>query len=90
MAVHVPKGVHRHTPTDGDVLLLVFATCAVYSGWPFFRAAVSALDHGVLNMAVLVLRDVGYTFSVILTFFLGGVQFFEGAAMLMVFIQRDH
>lgn len=78
---------------DRNVLLFVFATLAVvYPGWPFFRAAVRALRHGVLNMAVLVLMSVstGYTFSVISTFFLGGVQFFEAAAMLMVFILLGH
>jgi copper chaperone CopZ len=78
---------------DRNVLLFVFATLAVvYPGWPFFRAAVRALRNGVLNMAVLVLMSVGtgYTFSVISTFFLDGVQFFEAAAMLMVFILLGH
>lgn len=78
---------------DRNILLFVFATLAViYPGWPFFRAAFRALRHGVLNMAVLVLMSVGtgYTFSVISTFFLGGVQFFEASAMLMVFILLGH
>ena len=78
---------------DRNILLFVFATLAVvYPGWPFFRAAVMALRHGVLNMAVLVLMSVGtgYTFSVISTFFLGGIQFFETSAMLMVFILLGH
>jgi P-type Cu2+ transporter len=78
---------------DRNVLLFVFATLAVvYPGWPFFRAAFRALRNGVLNMAVLVLMSVGtgYGFSVISTFFLDGVQFFEAAAMLMVFILLGH
>ncbi|MFN4142118.1 heavy metal translocating P-type ATPase [Aestuariivirga sp.] len=78
---------------DRNVLLFVFAALAVvYPGWPFFRAAFRALRNGVLNMAVLVLMSVGtgYTFSVISTFFLEGVQFFEAAAMLMVFILLGH
>jgi Cu2+-exporting ATPase len=78
---------------DRNVLLFVFATLAVvYPGWPFFSAAFRALRNGVLNMAVLVLMSVGtgYTFSVISTFFLDGVQFFEAAAMLMVFILLGH
>lgn len=78
---------------DRNILLFVFATLAViYPGWPFFRAATMALSHGVLNMAVLVLMSVGtgYTFSVISTFFLGDVQFFEASAMLMVFILLGH
>ncbi len=78
---------------DRNLLLFVFATLAViYPGWPFFRAAIMALRHGILNMAVLVLMSVGtgYTFSVISTFFLGGVQFFEASAMLMVFILLGH
>lgn len=78
---------------DRNVVLFIFATLAVvYPGWPFFRAAFMALRHGVLNMAVLVLMSVGtgYVFSVISTFFLGGVQFFEASAMLMVFILLGH
>lgn len=78
---------------DRNVLLFIFATLAVvYPGWPFFRAAFMALRHGVLNMAVLVLMSVGtgYVFSVISTFFLGGIQFFEASAMLMVFILLGH
>ncbi len=78
---------------DRNLLLFIFATLAViYPGWPFFRAAFRALSHGVLNMAVLVLMSVGtgYTFSVISTFFFKGVQFFEAAAMLMVFILLGH
>ncbi len=78
---------------DRNILLFVFSTLAViYPGWPFFRAAILALRNGVLNMAVLVLMSVGtgYTFSVVSTFFLDGVQFFEAAAMLMVFILLGH
>ena len=78
---------------DQNLLLFGFTTLAViYPGWPFFRAAFRALRHGVLNMAVLVLMSVGtgYGFSVISTFFLGGVQFFEASAMLMVFILLGH
>lgn len=78
---------------DRNVVLIVFGTLAViYPGWPFFRAALWALRNGVLNMAVLVLMSVGtgYIFSVISIFFLGGVQFFEASAMLMVFILLGH
>lgn len=78
---------------DRGLFLFVFATLAViYPGWPFYAAAVRSLRNGVLNMAVLVLMSVGtgYVFSVISTFWLGGTQFFEASAVLLVFILLGH
>ena len=78
---------------DRGVFLFVLATLAVvYPGWPFYAAAVRSLRNGVLNMAVLVLMSVGtgYIFSVISTFWLGGTQFFEASAVLLVFILLGH
>jgi Cu2+-exporting ATPase len=78
---------------DRGLFLFVFATLAViYPGWPFYAAAVRSLRNGVLNMAVLVLMSVGtgYIFSVVSTFWLGGPQFFEASAVLLVFILLGH
>ena len=76
-----------------DLWLFVLATLAiVWPGWPFWTAAVRALRNGVLNMAVLVLLSVGtgYVFSIGSTFVWGGPQFFEAAAVLLVFILLGH
>jgi len=78
---------------DRKLLLFILATGAViYPGWMFYVAAVRALRNGVLNMAVLVLMSVGtgYVFSVASTFLFDGEQFFEAAAVLMVFILLGH
>jgi Cu2+-exporting ATPase len=76
-----------------EPLLFVLASGAIlYPGWPFFVAAVRALRHGVLNMAVLVLLSVGtgYLFSIGATFFYDAEQFYEASALLLVFILLGH
>jgi Cu2+-exporting ATPase len=76
-----------------DVTLFILASGAVlYPGWPFFVAAVRALRNGILNMAVLVLLSVGtgYLFSIASTFIFKGEQFYEAAAVLLVFILLGH
>ena len=76
-----------------DVFLYVLASAAIlYPAWPFVTAAYRAIRNGVLNMAVLVVLSVGtgYFFSVGATFFFGGEQFFEAAAVLLVFILLGH
>lgn len=76
-----------------DLWLFFLATVAVvYPSWPFFVAALRALQNGVLNMAVLVVLSVGtgYVFSVGATFFFPGVQFYEAVAVLLVFILLGH
>ena len=73
--------------------LFFFASAAIlYPGWPFVIAAIRALQNGILNMAVLVLLSVGtgYLFSVGATFFFKGDQFYEAAAMLLVFVLLGH
>jgi Cu2+-exporting ATPase len=73
-------------------LFLLASGAILYPGWPFYVAAVRALRNGVLNMAVLVLLSVGtgYLFSVGATFFFEGEQFYEAAAVLLVFILLGH
>jgi Cu2+-exporting ATPase len=76
-----------------DLWLFLLASAAIlYPGWPFLVAAYRALQNGVLNMAVLVVLSVGtgYLFSVGATFFFEGVQFYEAAAVLLVFILLGH
>lgn len=76
-----------------NVWLFFFASAAIlYPVWPFVVAAVRALRNGVLNMAVLVILSVGtgYLFSVGATFFFEGEQFYEAAAVLLVFILLGH
>ena len=78
---------------DRNLFLFLFASGAIiYPGWPFYVAAVRSLRNGVLNMAVLVLLSVGtgYLFSIGATFFFEGEQFFEAAAVLLVFILLGH
>ncbi len=82
-----PFGIGR------NVFLFIFATLAVvYPGWPFYVAAIRALRNGVLNMAVLVLMSVGtgYLFSIAVTFWFDGEQFYEASAVLLVFILLGH
>jgi Cu2+-exporting ATPase len=76
-----------------DLWLFLLASAAiVYPSWPFVTAAWRALKNGVLNMAVLVVLSVGtgYLFSVGATFFFRGAQFYEAAAVLLVFILLGH
>ncbi|GIK49845.1 MAG: heavy metal translocating P-type ATPase [Alphaproteobacteria bacterium] len=78
---------------DLELTLFVLASAAIiYPGWPFFTAAIRALRRGVFNMAVLVLLSVGagYSFSLGATFIWGGPQFYEAAAVLLVFILLGH
>ena len=78
---------------DLNLVLFLLASAAIlYPVWPFVIAAVRALRNGVLNMAVLVILSVGtgYLFSVGATFFFKGQQFYEAAAVLLVFILLGH
>ncbi|TWI11497.1 heavy metal translocating P-type ATPase [Aerolutibacter ruishenii] len=83
----VPFGLRK------NVWLFIWATGAiVYPGWPFFKAAVRSLRHGVLDMSVLILLSVGtgYGFSIASTFVFDGPNFFEAASVLMTFILLGH
>lgn len=76
-----------------DVAMFILASLAIlYPVWPFLVASWRALRNGVLNMAVLVVLSVGtgYLFSVGTTFFFEGQQFYEAAAVLLVFILLGH
>ncbi|MFN0217391.1 MAG: heavy metal translocating P-type ATPase [Hyphomicrobium sp.] len=76
-----------------DLVLFVLASGAIlYPVGPFVVAAYRALRNGVANMAVLVVLSVGtgYLFSVGSTFIYGGEQFYEAAALLLVFILLGH
>ena len=76
-----------------NMWLFFLASAAIlYPVWPFVVAAVRALRNGILNMAVLVILSVGtgYLFSVGATFFFEGEQFYEAAAVLLVFILLGH
>jgi P-type Cu2+ transporter len=78
---------------DLNVFLFFLASAAIlYPAWPFVVGAVRAWRNGVLNMAVLVVLSVGtgYLFSVGATFFFKGEQFYEAAAVLLVFILLGH
>jgi Cu2+-exporting ATPase len=78
---------------DLNLVLFFLASAAIlYPVWPFVVAAARALRNGVLNMAVLVVLSVGtgYIFSVGATFFFAGQQFYEAAAVLLVFILLGH
>ncbi|MFH1340578.1 MAG: heavy metal translocating P-type ATPase [Pseudomonadota bacterium] len=78
---------------DLNLVLFLLASAAIlYPVWPFVVAAVRALRNGILNMAVLVILSVGtgYLFSVGATFFFKGEQFYEAAAILLVFILLGH
>jgi Cu2+-exporting ATPase len=74
--------------------LFFFASAAIlYPSWPFFVSAWRALRTGTLGMAILIVLSVGtgYLFSVGSTFFFkGGGQFYEAAAVLLVFILLGH
>ncbi len=77
-----------------NLWLFFLASAAIlYPGWPFVVSAWRALRTGSLSMAVLVVLSVGtgYLFSVGATFlFKEGGQFFEAAAVLLVFILLGH
>ena len=76
-----------------NLFLFPFATAAVlYPVWPFVVAAYRAILSRSANMAVLVVLSVGtgYLFSVGATFVWGGQQFYEAAAILLVFILLGH
>jgi Cu2+-exporting ATPase len=78
---------------DRELVMFVLATGAIaYPVWPFVIGAWRAVQRGVLNMAVLVVLSVGagYFFSVGATFIYGGEQFYEAAAVLLVFILLGH
>ncbi|MCK9530628.1 MAG: heavy metal translocating P-type ATPase [Gammaproteobacteria bacterium] len=96
--IYAPMGLALPAPAPPfgislDRWLFLLASGAIlYPGWPFIIAAWRALKNGVLNMAVLVVLSVGtgYLFSVGATFFFGGAQFYEAAAVLLVFILLGH
>jgi Cu2+-exporting ATPase len=73
-------------------LFFLASAAILYPVWPFVVAALRALRNGILNMAVLVILSVGtgYLFSVGATFFFKGEQFYEAAAVLLVFILLGH
>ena len=76
-----------------DKTMFLLASGAIlYPGWPFVVAAIRALRNGILNMAVLVVLSVGtgYLFSVGSSFLFEGTQFYEAAAVLLVFILLGH
>ena len=76
-----------------DKTLFLLASGAIlYPGWPFVVAALRALRNRTLNMAVLVVLSVGtgYLFSIGSTFLFEGAQFYEAAAVLLVFILLGH
>ncbi len=78
---------------DRELVMFALATGAiVYPVWPFLVGAWRALRRGILNMAVLVVLSVGagYLFSIGATFIYGGQQFYEAAAVLLVFILLGH
>ena len=96
--LYAPMGLDLPTPGAPfglplDVWLFLLASGAIlYPGWPFLIAAWRALKNRTLNMAVLVVLSVGtgYLFSIGTTFFFKGVQFYEAAAVLLVFILLGH
>jgi Cu2+-exporting ATPase len=96
---YAPMGGFFKPPTppfglELNLWLFFLASAAIlYPSWPFFVSAWRALKTGTLSMAVLVVLSVGtgYLFSVGTTFFVKeGGQFFEAAAVLLVFILLGH
>ncbi len=73
-------------------LFFLASVAILYPIWPFCVAAWRALKTRTLNMAVLIVLSVGtgYLFSVGATFFFTSNQFFEAAAVLLVFILLGH
>jgi Cu2+-exporting ATPase len=97
--VYAPMGGFFEPPAPPfglalNLWLFFFASAAIlYPVWPFFVSAWRALKTGTLSMAVLIVLSVGtgYLFSVVTTFFFKeGGQFFEAAAVLLVFILLGH
>lgn len=89
------KFIALKPPFGMDLNLFLFfpASAAIlYPVWPFVTEAYKALKNRILNMAVLVILSVGtgYLFSVGATFFFKGEQFYEAAAVLLVFILLGH
>src|ERR1700693_2097503 len=77
-----------------NLWLFFFASAAIlYPSWPFFVSAWRAVRTGTLGMAALIVLSVGtgYLFSVGATFFFkADGQFYEAAAVLLVFILLGH
>ena len=97
--VYAPMGGFFKPPSppfglELNLWLFFFASAAIlYPSWPFFVSAWRALMKGTLGMAALIVLSVGtgYIFSVGTTFFFkDGGQFFEAAAVLLVFILLGH
>jgi Cu2+-exporting ATPase len=97
--VYAPMGGFFKPPAppfglELNLWLFFFASAAIlYPSWPFFVSAWRALRTGTLGMAALIVLSVGtgYLFSVGSTFFFkDGGQFFEAAAVLLVFILLGH
>ncbi len=97
--VYAPMGGFFEPPAppfglELNLWLFFFASAAIlYPSWPFFVSAWRQLKKGTLGMAALIVLSVGtgYLFSVATTFlFKEGGQFFEAAAVLLVFILLGH
>ncbi len=97
--VYAPMGGFFEAPAppfglELELWLFFFASAAIlYPSWTFLVSAWRALRSGTLSMAVLVVLSVGtgYLFSVGSTFFFEDAgQFFEAAAVLLVFILLGH
>jgi Cu2+-exporting ATPase len=97
--VYAPMGGFFEPPAppfglEINLWLFFFASAAIlYPSWPFFVSAWRQLKKGTLGMAALIVLSVGtgYLFSVATTFFFKeGGQFFEAAAVLLVFILLGH
>jgi Cu2+-exporting ATPase len=75
-----------------NVIMLLLSTPVVfYSGWIFISGSYYSLRRRTLNMSVLIATGVlaAYLFSALITF-LGGVTFYEAAAMLVTFVLFGH
>ena len=97
--VYAPMGEFFKPPTppfglELNLWLFFLASAAIlYPSWTFFVSAWRALRKGTLGMTALIVLSVGtgYLFSVGATFFFeSGGQFFEAAAVLLVFILLGH
>ncbi len=97
--VYAPMGGFFEPPAppfgiELNLWLFFFASAAIlYPSWPFFVSAWRQLKKRTLGMAALIVLSVGtgYLFSVGTTFlFKEGGQFFEAAAVLLVFILLGH
>ena len=97
--IYAPMGGMWQAPAppfglELNLWLFLFASAAIlYPSWPFFVSAWRAFKKGTLGMAALIVLSVGtgYLFSVGSTFFFEGEgQFFEAAAVLLVFILLGH